>query len=180
MSSELFLSASSVAVALIAMVVTTLMLSRQVRQMEHERNALAILEAIERLTDPRVVAIFDRLKGVDTRYTDDRDIVTRYPGSQDECDFLVVGQFVETVACLARRRVLDASLLVDAVGLALRQRWDGIRTFVERRRKLEDNECIFENFEWLAMESAWWKDVPRPAGDRNYAPLQFRGVQFRV
>ena len=180
MSSELFLSASSVAVALIAMVVTTLMLSRQVRQMEHERNALAILEAIERLTDPRVVTIFDRLSGIDTRYPGDRDIVTRYPGSQDERDFLVVGQFVETVACLARRRVLDASLLVDAVGLALRQRWDGIRAFVERRRKLEHNECIFENFEWLAMYSAWWKDVPRPAGDRNYALAQFKGVQFRV
>ena len=180
MSSELFLSASSVGVALIAMVVTTLMLSRQVRQMEHERNALAILEAIERLTDPRVVTIFDRLRGIDTRYPDDRDIVTRYPGSQDERDFLVVGQFVETVACLARRRVLDASLLVDAVGLALRQRWEGIQPFVERRRKIEDNDCIFENFEWLAMYSAWWKDTPRPKRDPNYDPRQFAGVVFKA
>ncbi|HZT12435.1 MAG TPA: hypothetical protein VFA29_06520 [Candidatus Baltobacteraceae bacterium] len=180
MDAQLLSSAISTTVALLALVLTTFLLARQVRQMEHERNALAILEAIERLTDPRVVTIFERLRDVNQRYPSDADIAARYVGSQDDRDFQIVAQYVETIACLSRRRVLDASLLVDAVGLALRRRWDSIRTFVERRRRVENNEYILENFEWLAMYSAWWKDVPRPARDRNYAPGQFAGVTFRV
>jgi len=180
MDAQILSSAISTTVALLALVLTTFLLARQVRQMEHERNALAILEAIERLTDPRVVAIFERLRDVNERYSSDADIAARYNGSQDDRDFQIVAQYVETIACLSRRRVLDASLLVDAVGLALRRRWDSIRTFVDRRRRVEGNDYILENFEWLAMYSAWWKDVPRPAHDRNYAPGQFAGVTFRV
>lgn len=180
MSAELISSVASVAVAVLAMVFTTFLLARQVRQMEHERNALAILEAIERLTDPRVVATFDRLHNVNERYPTDRDITERYRGSADEHDILVVAQFVETVACLARRRVLDPSLLVDAVGLGLRYRWNAIKDFIARRRRIEHNEYILENFEWLAMYSAWWKDTPRPKRDVNYDPTQFEGVTFRV
>jgi hypothetical protein len=180
MSPEFLSSLASVGVAVLALVFTTLMLARQVRQMEHERNAVAILEAIERLTDPRVVETFDRLRNVNERYPNDSDIIANYHGSKDERDFQIVAQFVETVACLARRRVLDPSLLVDAIGLALRQRWDNIRAFVMRRRTIEGNAYILENFEWLAMYSAWWKDTPRPRLDRNYDPHQFAGVQFRV
>ena len=180
MNPEILSSIASVGVAVLALVFTTVMLARQVRQMEHERNAVAILEAIERLTDPRVVETFERLRNVNGRYPTDDDIRAKYPGSKDERDFLVVAQFVETVACLARRRVLDPSLLVDAIGLGLRQRWDSIRPFVMRRRALDDNEYILENFEWLARYSAWWKDTPRPRFDRNYDPRQFQGAEFRV
>lgn len=180
MTPELVSSAASVGVAVLALVFTTFMLARQVRQMEHERNALAILEAIERLTDPRVVETFERLHTVNERYPKDRDVLDRYRGSADERDFLVVMQFVETVACLARRRVLDPSLIVDAVGLVLRYRWNSIREFIDRRRKIENNEYILENFEWLAMYSAWWKDTPRPKRDPNYDPRQFAGVLFKV
>jgi hypothetical protein len=180
MTAEIISSVASIGVAVLALVFTSLLLARQVRQMEHERNALAILEAIERLTDPRVVETFDRLHNLDERYPTDADILTKFHGSKDERDFLVVAQFVETVACLARRRVLDPSLLVDATGLALRQRWAGIRNFVIRRRALESNDYILENFEWLAMYSAWWKDTPRPRFDRNYRRHQFAAVEFRV
>ena len=180
MPAEQLLSAASVIVAVIALVFTTLMLARQVRQMEHERNALAILESINRLTSPHIVEIFDRLATIDSRYPTDEDIRTAYHGSEDERDFLAVAQYVETVACLARRRVLDPSLLVDAVGLALRQRWQSIRNFVMRRRRIEHNDYILENFEWLAIYSAWWKDTPRPPRDRNYDPRQFLGIEFRV
>jgi len=180
MSAEQLWPAASLAVAVIAMVFTTLMLARQVRQMEHERNALAILEAINRLTDPHIVQIFDRLQNVNSRYPTDEDILRNYHGSADEREFLAVAQYVETVACLARRRVLDPSLLVDAVGLALRQRWDQIRPFVMRRRRLEGNDYILENFEWLAIYSAWWKDIPRPSRDRNYDPRQFESIEFKV
>ena len=180
MSPELISSAASVAVAVLALVFTTFLLSRQVRQMEHERNAVAILEAIERLTDPRVVATFARLHDVNERYPTDDDIRNRYHGSTDEHDFLVVAQFLETVGTLARRRVLDPSLLADAAGLDLRRRWNIVRPFIERRRNIENNEYIFENFEWLAMYSAWWKDIPRPKRDPNYDPRQFAGVVFRV
>lgn len=170
----------SVGVGFLALVFTTVLLARQVRQMEHERNALAILEAIERLTDVRVIETFDRLRTVNERYPDDEAIRTGYPRSQDERDFLVVAQFIETVACLARRRVLDPSLLVDAVGLHLRSRWSDIRKFVERRRRVENNDYILENFEWLAMYSTWWKDTPRPRFDRNYHPKQFGAIAFRA
>jgi hypothetical protein len=180
MSPELLSSVASVGVAVLALVFTTFMLSRQVRQMEHERNALAILEAIERLTDPRLVEAFDHLRNIDERYPTDDDIRAKYHGSKDEHNFLIVVQFVETVACLARRRVLDASLLVDAAGLPLRRRWASIREFVQRRRTVEHNDYILENFEWLAMYSAWWKDTPRPRFDRNYSPGQFATVEFRV
>lgn len=180
MNQEFLSSIASVGVAILALVFTTLMLARQVRQMEHERNALAILEAIERLTDPRVVETFDRLRDVNDRYPTNEILLEKYRGSKDERDFLVVAQFVETVATLARRRVLDASLLVDATGLPLRRRWQTIREFVQRRRALENNDYILENFEWLAMYSAWWKDTPRPRFDRNYRPNQFAGVEFRV
>jgi hypothetical protein len=170
----------SVVVAILALVLTSLLLARQARAMEHERNAIAILEAIERVTDERVVAIFDRLADVNERYPTDDDIRLRYHGSEDERDFLAVAQFIETVACLARRKVLDASLIVDAVGLPIRSRWGSIKDFVERRRHVENNEYILENFEWLAMYSAWWKDTPRPRFDRNYDPRQFAAVTFRV
>ena len=180
MNPENISSVVSIGVAVLALVFTTLLLARQVRQMEHERNALAILEAIERLTDARVVETFERLQGVNERYPADADIVEKFPGSKDERDLMVVGQFIETIACLARRRVLDPSLVVDATGLMLRRRWNAIRPFILRRRALERNDYILENFEWLAMYSAWWKDTPRPRFDRNYDPAQFAAVQFRV
>ena len=162
------------------MIATTLLLSRQLRQMEHERNALAIMEAIERLTDPRIVEIFTRLKGINERYPTDDDLVQNYYDSQDDRDVAAYASFMETVACLARRKVLDPSLLVDAVGLPVRRRWEAIRPFIDRRRRIEKNDYIFENFEWLAMYSAWWKDVPRPANDANYQPGQFAGVVFKA
>src|SRR5438270_5507451 len=157
----------SVVVAILALVLTSVLLARQARAMEHERNAMAILEAIERVTDERVVAIFDRLADVNERYPTDEDILLRYHASGDERDFLAVAQFIETVACLARRKVLDASLIVDAVGLPIRSRWASIKDFVDRRRRVENNPYILENFEWLAMYSAWWKDTPRPRFDRS-------------
>jgi Domain of unknown function (DUF4760) len=173
-----FWPALSAAVALLALVFTTLLLARQVRQMEHERNALAILEAISRLTDPHVVDVFYQLRDMDARYPTDRDIAERYPGSEDEERMQIVATYVETIAVLARRGALDPSMLVDAVGLGLRRRWDTIRTFIERQRLVENNDGILENFEWLAMYSAWWKDTPRPSRDVNYDPQQFQGVTF--
>lgn len=170
----------SVGIAFLALVFTTVLLARQARQMEHERNATAILEAIERITDPRVLLIFERLSDINQRYPTDDDVREKYPHSQDERDFIAVASFVETVACLARRRVIDPSLIVDAVGLILRKRWAEVREFTLRRRRIENNDYIFENFEWLAMYSAWWKDTPRPRFDRNYYPDQFAGVTFRV
>ena len=50
----------------------------------------------------------------------------------------------------------------------------------KRLRRVRGNAYLFENFEWLAMFSAWWKEVPRSASDRNYDPAQFAGVQFKV
>jgi hypothetical protein len=148
--------------------------------MEHERNALAVLEAIARLTDQTVVEIFTRLRGINERYPLDRDIIERYHASADAADIAMVGQFVETIATLARRRVLDPSLLVDAMGLPIRRWWETIRVFIARRRALEGNAYILENFEWLAMYSAWWKDTPRPPRDKNYRADQFAGIEFKV
>jgi hypothetical protein len=70
--------------------------------------------------------------------------------------------------------VLDPSLLVDAVGWMLRSRWATIQLFVEHWRRYNNNEYLFENFEWLAQYSDWWKDIPRPPGDPNYKPDQFK------
>ena len=141
--------------------------------MDHERNALAILEAIDRLTDPEVISVFMRLRGVNERYPDDQAILQTYAASTDAQSLEVVGQYVETIACLARRGVLDPSLIVDAVGLMLRTRWAAIRPFVARLRVCYDNPYMFENFEWLVSYSAWWKDTPRPPKDPNYSPTQF-------
>lgn len=163
----------SLLVAFATVIFTTLMLSRQVRQMEHERNALAILQAIDRLTSAPIVHVFTRLRGVDERYPDDAAISERYPGSEDEEALAMVGQYVETIAALARREVLDASLIVDAVGLMLRTRWAIVRDFIYRLRRYNDNPYMFENFEWLARYSAWWKETPRPARAANYAHTQF-------
>ena len=163
----------SLLIAFATVVFTTLMLSRQVRQMEHERNALAILQAIDRLTSAPIVHVFTRLRGVERRYPDDVALRERFSGSQDEEALGMVGQYVETIACLARREVLDASLIVDAVGLMLRTRWATIREFVYQLRRYHNNPYMFENFEWLARYSAWWKDVPRPARAANYSAGQF-------
>ncbi|MBV8263388.1 MAG: DUF4760 domain-containing protein [Candidatus Eremiobacteraeota bacterium] len=163
----------SLLIAFATVVFTTILLSRQVRQMEHERNALAILQAIDRLTSPQIVHVFTLLRGVEARYPDDAAIRERFHGSKDDEALGMVGQYVETIACLARREVLDASLIVDAVGLMLRTRWATIREFVYHLRRYNDNPYMFENFEWLARYSAWWKDVPRPVHARNYAQRQF-------
>jgi hypothetical protein len=104
----------------------------------------------------------------------------RFKGSTDEDDMVMIGSYIETIAVLARRGALDPSMIVDAVGLSIRQRWETIRRIVELRRRIENNPFIMENFEWLAMYSAWWKDVPRNPRDRNYQPAQFHNVVFRV
>lgn len=180
MSGEQYFAAASVVVSLIALGLSTILLTRQNKQLEHERNALAIIDAIGRLTDPMIVTAFANLEGIDRRFPDDDAVRLKFDGSDDDRSLVLVAQYVETIACLSRRRVLDASLLVDAVGFMLRSRWNTVRPFVERLRRVRGNEYLFENFEWLATYSAWWKDVPRPRGDRNYDPAQFAGVQFKV
>ncbi len=163
----------SLLIALATVVFTTLMLSRQVRQMEHERNALAIIQAIERLTSPTIVGVFAQLQGVEARYPTDEALRLRFLGSPDEEALLMVGQYVETIAALARRQIIDASLIVDAVGLMLRTRWATIREFVYHLRRYHSNPYMFENFEWLARYSAWWKELPRPVSALNYQDSQF-------
>jgi hypothetical protein len=174
------LAAASVIVSMCALGFTTFLLARQNKQLEHERNALAILDAIARLTDPAIVNAFAHLEGIGSRYPSDEDVRTRFFGSEDDRSMVLVAQYVETVACLARRRVLDASLLVDAVGYMLRSRWNSILPFVVRLRRVRNNDFLFENFEWLATYSTWWKDVPRPPRDPNYDEKQFAGIEFRV
>lgn len=163
----------SLLIAFVTVVFTTLMLARQVRQMEHERNALAILQAIERLTSPPIVHVFTQLRGVDQRFPTDQELRERYESSADQEYLNMVGQYVETIAALARRQVLDPSLIVDAVGLMIRRRWALIRDFVYRLRRVYDNPYMFENTEWLARYSACWKEIPRPRGAKNYDELQF-------
>lgn len=180
MNAEQIFAAASVIVSLIALGFTTVLLTRQNKQLEHERNALAILDAIGRMTDPAIGSAFAQLEDIDRRYPDDESILANYPGSADERAMLLIAQYVETVACLARRRVLDASLLVDAVGFMLRTRWNAIRPFVARLRRIRSNLYLFENFEWLAMYSAWWKDTPRPPSDQNYKERQFGDIEFKV
>jgi hypothetical protein len=180
LSAEQAFAAASVVVSLVALGLSTLLLTRQNKQIEHERNALAILDAIARLTDPKIVEAFAQLEGIGARYSDDETLRRDFSGSSDDQALVLVAQYVETVACLTRRRVLDASLLVDAVGFMLRSRWETIRSFVERLRRVRNNEFLFENFEWLVMYSSWWRDTPRPPNDQNYDPRQFAGVQFKV
>jgi hypothetical protein len=179
-NTEQAFAASSIVVSLIALGLSTVLLTRQNKQIEHERNALAILDAIARLTDPAILAAFTQLEGIDARYPDDEAVRSNFVGSTDDQALVLVAQYVETAACLARRRVLDASLLVDAVGFMLRYRWNTILPFVQRWRRVQQNEYLFENFEWLAMYSAWWKDTPRPSNDSNYDPQQFAGITFKV
>lgn len=168
------------AVSLIALGLSTILLTRQNKQLEHERNALAILEAINRLTDAAAMEAFEGLQGVDGRYATDEDILEHFDNSDDDRALLLVAQYFETVATLARRRVLDASLLVDAVGYMIRVRWETIRDFIFRLRRVRGNQYIFENFEWLAMYSAWWRQIPRPPGDKNYDEKQFGDLEFKV
>lgn len=176
MSAEIVLSFASVIVAVLALIFTTLLLARQVRHMEHERNALAMMQAIERLSDPTVVEAFARLHGIEKRYPDDESISQRFAGSQDERDIYAVASFMETMAVLTRRGALDPSLIVDAYGFGIRRHWIALSPFVERFRRVENNPDIFNNFEWLAKYSAWWKEIPRPANERNYDPRQFESV----
>jgi Domain of unknown function (DUF4760) len=179
-NADQLLAGSSVLVSLIALGFSSFLLTRQNKQLEHERNAVAILEAIGRLTDPAIVSAFVQLEGIAQRYPDDETLRRDFEGSSDDRALVLVAQYVETIACLARRRVLDASLLVDAVGFMLRSRWNTILPFVERLRRVRGNEYLFENFEWLAMYSTWWKDTPRPPGDANYHPKQFGETVFKV
>ena len=163
----------SLLVAFATVVVTAVLMQRQAREMAHERNALAILEAFDRLTSPELLAAFDTLTTINARYPTDEEFVADYPGSADALANNLVAQMMETIATLARREVLDASLIVDAAGHMIRTRWNAIEPFVMRRRRLEHNDYILENFEWLAKYSTWWKDTPRPPHP-NYSPDQFK------
>lgn len=180
MGIEQAFAAASIVVSLIALGLSTVLLTRQNKQLEHERNAMAILDAIARLTDPSIVAAFAQLEGIGERYPDDESVRRDFVGSPDDHALVLVAQYVETVACLARRRVLDASLLVDAVGFMLRSRWNTVRPFVDRWRRVRNNAFLFENFEWIAMYSAWWKETPRPSHDPNYDAKQFGDLEFKV
>jgi len=171
-SFENLLPIASTLIAFATVIFTTLWMSRQTREIAHERNALALIEAIGGFSSPTVVQAFEDLRGVEKRYPTVADFRARFFGSDDERSLFVVAQFIETIATLARREVLDVTLIVDAVGLLLRNRWETIRPFIELYRSAEHNPCIYENFEWLARYSAWWKDVPRPKHP-NYDPAQF-------
>ncbi|MFY9719478.1 MAG: hypothetical protein WAK16_07520 [Candidatus Cybelea sp.] len=180
MSTEQVFAAASVAVSLLALGLSTVLLARQNKHLEHERNALAIIDAIGRLTNPVIVQAFGELEGISNRFPDDDSIRGHFDGSPDDLALVLVAQYVETVACLARRRLIDPSLLVDAVGFMLRSRWNTILPFVKCLRRVRGNEYLFENFEWLALYSTWWKDEPRPPGDKNYDPKQFANIEFKV
>jgi hypothetical protein len=180
MSAEQLFSAASVAISLCALAFSTFFLARQNRHLEHERNAVAILEAIGQLTDPVIVKAFSQLENIGDRYPDDDAVRGKFEDSADDEALTIVAQYVETVSCLARRGVLDASLIVDAVGFMLRFRWNTILPFVQRLRRVRNNDYLFENFEWLATYSVWWKETPRPRGDRNYDPKQFDGIAFKL
>jgi hypothetical protein len=180
MSSADVFAVASVIVSMISLGISALLLTRQNKQLEHERNALAILDAIGQLTDPAIIDAFAQLENIGERYKTEDDVRAHFESSADDRALLLVAQYVETVACLARRRVLDASLLVDAVGFMLRSRWNTVLPFVRLLRRVRNNEYIFENFEWLAMYSVWWKDEPRPPRDRNYDEKQFAGITFKV
>ncbi|MBV9972931.1 MAG: DUF4760 domain-containing protein [Candidatus Eremiobacteraeota bacterium] len=169
------ISIVSVFIALLTVTLSSILLSRQIKHMERERNALAILAAIDRLSDEKMVRVFGQLQGVETRYPTDEDLAQHYPNSEDEANLTAVGQYVETVATLARREVIDVSLIVDAVGLMIRSRWKLIREFVRHLRRYYDNPYMFENFEWLARYSEWWKETPREA-HRNYDPSRWPDV----
>ncbi|MBV8688811.1 MAG: hypothetical protein JOZ59_01785, partial [Candidatus Eremiobacteraeota bacterium] len=147
------ISIVSVFIALLTVTLSSILLSRQIKHMERERNALAILAAIDRLSDEKMVRVFAQLQGVNDRYPTDGDLARNYRNSEDETNLTMVGQYVETVAALARREVIDASLIVDAVGLMLRTRWKIIREFVRHLRRFYGNEYMSENFEWLARYS---------------------------
>jgi len=172
---DAIISIASVFIALVAVTLSSLLLGRQLKHMERERNALAILAAIDRLSDDKMVRVFAKLRGVETRYTTDEALARDYPDSDDEAGLAAVGQYVETVACLARRDVIDPSLIVDAVGLMLRTRWKILRPFVDHLRRFYGNEYMFENFEWLARYSQWWKEIPRPT-QPNYDPQRLPDV----
>lgn len=180
MNADQVFAGVSIATSLVALGLSTFLLARQNKQLEHERNALAILDAIAQLTDPEIVKAFSQLEEIGSRYPDDETVRDKFENSEDDHALLVVAQYVETVATLARRRVIDASLIVDAVGFMLRSRWGMILPFVERLRRVRDNEFLFENFEWLALYSVWWKGVPRPPGDANYDSKQFGNISFKV
>ena len=177
MSADQVLAAASIGIAIVAMASSSILLVRQNQQLEHERNAMAILDAISRLTDPAAMVAFESLEGIDARYPDDEAILTRFDDSEDDRNLLLVAQYFETVACLARRKVLDASLIADAVGFMLRTRWETIRPFVLRLRRLRGNETIFEHFEWIARYSAWWRTSAPPLKNPNYDPGQFAGLK---
>lgn len=180
MTLESLLSAASVLVAVLALAVTSLLLVRQSREIAHERNATALLEATARMNDPVILDVFARLQDLSERYATDEAVRERFAGSVDESDFRLITPYMETVACLARRRVIDASLIADTMGRAVRRRWLTIEPFVARQRRIYDNPYILENFEWLARYCAWWKDTPRPANDENYSEKQFAGIIVRV
>src|SRR5579863_6487962 len=110
----------STIIAFATVLFTTIMMARQTKEIAHERNALALIEAIGGFSSPNVVQAFEDLRGVEKRYPTEADFRARFFGSDDERSLFVVGQFVETIACLARREVLDVTLIVDAVGLLLR------------------------------------------------------------
>ena len=151
MTPELFLSGTSVVIAALALGFSSVLLLRQNRQLEHERNAMAMLEAARQLNDPVLVRAFEDLEGIERRFPDDEAVARSFDDSSDDRALLLVGQYVETIACLARRGALDPSLLVDAVGFSLRARWTIVRTFVERLRRVRRNPNVLENFEWLVM-----------------------------
>lgn len=177
MSPETILSAASVLVAVIALGISTLLLARQNKQLEHERNAGAVLAAAAQLAEPAIVQAFDDLEGIERRYPSDEEVRRSFDDSSDDRALTIVAQYVETVAALARRGVLDPSLLAESVGFLLIARWITIHRFVERLRRVRGNPRVLENFEWLAKYVVWWRDQPPPA-EPNYAPDQFAPFEY--
>ena len=74
MNAEQTFAAASVIVSLIALGLSSSLLTRQNKQLEHERNALAILDAIGRLTDSTIGLAFAQLEGIADRFPDDDSV----------------------------------------------------------------------------------------------------------
>ena len=115
--------AASLIIAVATVVFTTLMLSRQVRQMEHERNALAIIEAIDRLSSPHMVQTFAQLRGVLEQLSEsDRLILTfRYAldyTTEEIADILDINSTAVHMRLSRARQRLAERLEAEGVGYA--------------------------------------------------------------
>jgi len=161
------LTAISTALTGLVILLTVLFAARQVRALNEQSKAMgAQIEHLRRATQlTGTLAIFDEImteeiagatrfvvREFDEKMKDERfhaEALERAPDWTVHKEVLILRHF-ERIGTLVKNGLVDADVLLDFMGIFIRENWRHVRPLALEQRKLRGEPALWENFEYLA------------------------------